>query len=370
VVAAIGRLLTNAGPRLFAFVYEFPSNCLCDVYAMGSTVSRGAVHLTTISINQLQIGQKLDHYIIESLASQSGMACVYRATDLVNGRSVAIKVPHFEAESDPVFFDRFKREEEIGKRLDHPGVMKVLETDDRSRVYMVMEWIDGQLLRRILTDAKKLTVERAVRLTVKLCEALNYVHNQGVVHRDLKPENIMVASEDQIKLIDFGIASRSGARRLTFGKLTRTMGTADYISPEQVKSNRSDARSDLYAVGVMLYEMLTGELPFQGPNPLAVMNDRLLNDPVPPRERNPEISPQLQEIVYRALERKPEHRYASAREFANDLRNPDAVGVEERTEFRNWKIRRSTGPKRFVVFATLAMIPIILLILLLVAARH
>ena len=323
-----------------------------------------------LSMNELEVGDRLDHFCIESLAAQSGMASIYRATDVRNGGIVAIKVPHFEVESDPLLFDRFKREKEIGKKLDHPGVMKVFEDEDPSRVYMVMEWIDGRPLRRVLADEKKLTIERAVHLTAEICEALNYVHNQGVVHRDLKPENIMVNSEDRIKLIDFGIASNAKARRLTFGKLTRTMGTADYISPEQVKSNRSDARSDLYAVGVMFYEMLTGEVPFQGPNPLAVMNDRLLNDPIPPREVNPQISPQLQEIIYRALERNPENRYDSAREFALDLRNPESVvGVAERRELRDWKIRRSTRPKTVALYTALAMIPVVIFILLLIAAR-
>jgi len=233
-----------------------------------------------------------------------------------------------------------------------------------------MEWIDGRLLRRILSDEKKLTIERAVRITVEICEALKYIHNQGVVHRDLKPENIMVDSEDRIKLIDFGIASCAGARRLTFGKLTRTMGTADYISPEQVKSNRSDGRSDLYAVGIMLYEMLTGELPFQGHNAFAVMNDRLLNDPVPPREHNPQISIELQEIIYRALERKPENRYASAREFTSDLLNPTSVGVAERNELRNWKIRRLTRTKAVLFYTAVAMVPVLIFILLLIAGRH
>ncbi len=320
-------------------------------------------------MNGLQIGERLDHFCIESLVAQSGMASIYRATDVRNGRIVGLKIPHFEVESDPVLFDRFKREEEIGKRLTHPGVMKVFDSEDRSRVYMVMEWIDGRLLRRILSDEKKLTIERAVRITVEICEALKYIHSQGVVHRDLKPENIMVDSEDRIKLIDFGIASSAGARRLTFGKLTRTMGTADYISPEQVKSNRSDGRSDLYAVGIMLYEMLTGELPFQGNNAFAVMNDRLLNDPVPPREHNPQISIELQEIIYRALERRPENRYASAREFVNDLRNPASVGVADRSELKTWKVRRSTRTKTVLVYTGLAMIPVVIFILLLVAAR-
>jgi eukaryotic-like serine/threonine-protein kinase len=322
-----------------------------------------------LSTSELQVGERLDDFRIDSLAAQSGMASIYRATNVKSGRVVAIKVPHFEVESDPLLFDRFKREEEIGKKLDHPGVIKVLANDDPSRLYMVMEWAEGRLLRRILSEEKKLTIERAVRLTIEICEALSYIHSQGIVHRDLKPENIMVDSEERIKLIDFGIARSAGAKRLTFGKLTRTMGTADYISPEQIKSNRSDARSDLYAVGVMLYEMLTGELPFNGPNALAAINDRLLNDPVPPRELNPQISPALQEIVYRALERNPANRYARAREFANDLKNPDSVGVADRSELKDWKVRRSTRPKTLLLYGVLAMIPIIIMTLLLIVAR-
>ena len=323
----------------------------------------------TLSLSELPVGERLDDFCIESLAAQSGMATVYRATDMRDGRVVAIKIPHFEVESDPLLFDRFKREEEIGKRLDHPGVIKVFANDNPSRVYLVMQWAEGRLLRRLLEDEKRLPIERAVHLTVEICEALNYIHAQGVVHRDLKPENIMVDSDDRIKLMDFGIASSAGARRLTFGKLTRTMGTADYISPEQVKSNRGDARSDLYAVGVMLYEMLTGELPFNGPNALAAINDRLLNDPIPPRELNPQISPELQEVVYRALERNPANRYASAREFANDLRNPDSVGVADRSELKNWKVRRSTRPKKVLYCVALALIPILVMTLLLLVAR-
>ena len=324
----------------------------------------------------LQVGDTVDHYRIESLAAEGGMASIYRAMDLQTGMCVAIKVPHFEAESDPVFFERFKREEEIGRRLDHPGVMKVLAdgNGDRSRVYMVMEWLDGRLLRKVLSEEKKLTPQRATAIALRICEALEYIHSQGVVHRDLKPENIMVDSEDRIKLIDFGIASSAGARRLTFGKFTHSMGTPDYVAPEQVKSKRGDARSDVYALGVIFYEMLTGEMPFEGPNPLVVLNDRLVNHPIPPRERDPEISPHLQEIIYRALERDPAKRYAGAREFANDLRNPDSVGVAERSELRDWKVRRSkrsTGSKMVLFYATVALIPIVIMVLLLITAhRH
>ena len=320
-------------------------------------------------MDELQIGHQLDHFLIESLAAKSGMASIYRAIDVRSGQMVAIKVPRFEVEVDPLLFDRFKREEQIGRKLNHPGVMKVFDNENPGRVYMVMEWIDGRLLRHLLDEEKKLPPERAVRLTIQICKALDYIHSQGVVHRDLKPENIMVDSQDRIKLIDFGIASNARARRLTFGRLTRTMGTADYISPEQIKSNCSDARSDIYALGVVLYEMLTGQLPFQGSNPLAVMNDRLLNDPIPPREVKPEISPQLQEIIYRALERKPENRYPSARGFASDLENPASVGISERPELRAWKRRRTVRPKTVMFYAVMAMIPIVILILLLITAR-
>ncbi len=315
-------------------------------------------------------GSQLDHYRMENLVARSGMASIYRATDLQNERSVAIKIPHPEVEADPLFYDRFKREEEIGKKLDHPGVMKVYGDDDRSRVYMVMEWVDGRLLRQILIEQKKLPIDRAIHITLGICDALEYIHSKGVVHRDLKPENIMVDSEDRVKLIDFGIAGSEGMRRLTFARLTAAMGTPDYISPEQVKSKRGDARSDIYALGVMLYEMLTGDVPFHGPSAFAIMNDRLLNNPVPPRELNPEISPQLQEIIYRALERNPANRYASAREMAHDLRDPSQVGVAERPELRDWKMRRSPRGRQILFYILLAMIPIVIFGFMLFVAMH
>jgi len=317
----------------------------------------------------LQAGDFLDHFRIESLVSQGGMATVYRAVDTRSARTVAIKVPHFEVEADPLLFDRFKREKEIGKQLDHRGVMRVFENEEPSSHYMVVEWIDGRGLRQILTEEKHLGMERSVRLALEICEALDYIHAKGVVHRDLKPENIMVDAQDRIKLIDFGIAGSANARRLTFGKLTRTMGTADYISPEQVKSQRGDARSDVYALGVIFYEMLTGEVPFTGPNALVVLNERLISDPVPPRQVNPQITPQLQEIIFRALERQPEHRYASAREFANDLNHPETVAVAERRELRSWRSRRSAKRRVALLYAALAMIPVVIFVLLLIVAH-
>jgi eukaryotic-like serine/threonine-protein kinase len=287
------------------------------------------------------------------------MASIFRATDTRSGTPVAIKVPHPEMEADPVFFDRFHREQDIGKALDHPGVMKVYAVEDPSQLYMVMEWVEGRLLRKILDEQKKLPAERAVRIALGICEALSYIHSHGVVHRDLKPENIMVDAEDHIKLIDFGIAGQTGARRLTFAKLSQVMGTPEYISPEQVKGKRGDARSDIYALGVMLYEMLTGKAPFEGPNPFAIMNDRLLNNPVPPREVDPSISPELQEIIYRAIERDPKNRYANAHEMALDLQHPEKVGVSERPELHDWKRRRTPWLRRVLFYIMLIMIPVV-----------
>jgi serine/threonine protein kinase len=318
----------------------------------------------------LHSGDLLDHFRIENLVARSGMASIFKATDTRTGQQVAIKIPHPEMEADVVLYDRFKREKEIGQKLNHPGVMKVFPDDNPSQVYMVMEWVEGRLLREVLIEQKKFPVARAVSITRQIGDILAYIHSQGVVHRDLKPENIMVDSEGNLKLIDFGIAGHEGSRRLTFAKLSQVMGTPDYISPEQVKGKRGDGRSDLYALGVMLYEMLTGETPFQGPNPFARMNDRLLNNPIPPRELDASISPQLQEVIYRALERDPKNRYPTGKEFEWDLEHLDQVGVSERAELTEWKKRRTAWPRKLAFYFMLAMIPVVVFGLLIWVARH
>ena len=320
-------------------------------------------------MNGLHAEDVLDHYRIERLVARSGMATIYKAIDEVDGKAVAVKIPHPEMEADPVLFDRFKREQEIGEKLDHPGVMKVYKDDRRKRIYMVMEWVEGRLLREELKGVK-LPPQRAAKIIADICDALDYVHAHGVTHRDMKPENIMIGENDSIKLIDFGIAGNEGSKRLTFAKLSNVMGTPDYISPEQVKGKRGDGRSDIYAVGVMLYEMLTGKVPFNGDNALITMNERLLNNPIPPRELEPSITPELQEIIYRALERDPKNRYAHAAEMATDLRHQDQVGVAERAELHDWRKKKSQLPGKILMYIGLGLIPIVIFSLLLWVARR
>ena len=314
-------------------------------------------------MTSLRTGEQLDDFRVEDLIARGGMASIFRATDLRTGLSVALKVPHPETESDVVFFDRFRREEEIGCEMDHPGVIKVLARQGRRRrAWIALEWVEGRSLRAVLDETGSLSPERAARIALSVCDALDYLHGRGVVHRDLKPENIMLVAADEIKLLDFGIAAKAGARRLTFGRLSRIMGTPDYISPEQVRGERGNARSDIYSLGVVLYEMVAGRTPFCGENPFLVMNDRLKNTPASLEECAPEVPPRLAAVIFKALARDPGKRYRTASEFARDLACPDEAEIDDTCEER--------VVKKALTFSILAMIPAVLFVLLLYVARH
>ena len=269
--------------------------------------------------------------ILESLG-QGGMNDAYKARDRASGRLVVLKIPFTSLIGDPATYSRYQRELEIGKRLHHPNIQELLDEgrlDGGVAPYLVLEYVDGTLLREYLREHAPLPVDEAVNITVQLADALQYCHQHGVVHRDLKPENILIELDGTVKLVDFGIALLQGARRLTFRRLTSGFGTPDYMAPEQVQGDRGDARTDVYAVGVMLYEMLTGDVPYRGDSPLAVMSQRVTTDAPLLSSKRSDLLPQLEAVVWRALRREPAERYASMTDLRHDLTHLDEVKIPE-----------------------------------------
>ena len=235
--------------------------------------------------HELGVGDLLDErFEITDVIAKSGMASLFKANDRQTGHAVALKVPYLQIESDPAGFDRFRREEEIGLLLNHPYILKVFPAEKKSRPYLVMEYLEGQTLSELLKSVRPLPEPDAVKIASRICEALDYMHQRGVVHRDLKPQNIMLCNDGSIRIMDFGIAKALASRRLTFVGFTPAMGTPDYMAPEQVRGSRGDQRTDIYSLGAILYEMATGEPPFGGDSAYVIMNARVTGDPVAPRK--------------------------------------------------------------------------------------
>ncbi|HEY2526020.1 MAG TPA: serine/threonine-protein kinase [Candidatus Binataceae bacterium] len=283
-------------------------------------------------MREVSAGEKLDQYDLTELIARSGMASIFKAHDRLSGATVAIKVPYLQFESDVVFYRRFQREEEIGRRLDHPNVIKVLAPRHRSRMYIVMEYVDGISLRAIMREQQPFATERALEFARQICEAMVYMHRNGIIHRDLKPENALITADGKLKLMDFGIALDESARRLTWSGLKTTLGTPDYMAPEQVSGRHGDARTDVYALGTILFEMVTGNLPFSGDSVYAMMRAKASEDPQPPSAFMPEIDPHLEEVILHAIERSPRNRYQSTAEMLADLKDPANVPVTGRAK--------------------------------------
>lgn len=293
---------------------------------------------------ELEPGLVIDgRFRICATVGRSGMATIYRAEDLLmGGREVALKIPLLRVESDPACFARFLNEEEAGLRFDHPYLVTVHRVEGRkSRPYLAMEFLRGSPLAHVMDRMRPLPEGDALKIAAMICEALAHMHGRGVIHRDLKPSNIMICRDGGFRLFDFGLASPPLRRRGVFAWLTPTLGTPEYMAPEQVRNGSIDERADVYGVGAILYEMLTGEVPFRREDPWASGFARLSGDPKAPRLLNPKLSTQAEEIVLRALRRKPADRFQTVLEFKAALDAPDRVPV---TGLRD-RLQISKGPR-------------------------
>jgi beta-lactam-binding protein with PASTA domain/tRNA A-37 threonylcarbamoyl transferase component Bud32 len=258
-------------------------------------------------------------YEIDSVLGEGGMAKVFRGTDKVLGRTVAVKVLAPQFAKDHQFVTRFRREAQAAAGLNHPNVVSVYDTGSEDGIHwIVMEFVDGRTLKTVVREEGPLLPERAVEIAQAICLALSTAHEKGLVHRDIKPGNIMLTPSGETKVMDFGIArATAGADTLT--QTAAVLGTAAYLSPEQAQGKPVDARSDIYAVGCVLYEMLTAHPPFEGDSPVAIAYKHVRETPTPPSRLNGDVPGELDAIVLKAMAKNPDNRYQTTREMAEDL---------------------------------------------------
>ncbi|MBL7489902.1 Stk1 family PASTA domain-containing Ser/Thr kinase [Frankia sp. AgB1.9] len=265
-----------------------------------------------------------DRYELGAGIGYGGMAEVYRGRDIRLGRDVAIKVLRSDLARDPNFLKRFQREAQSAAGLNHPAIVSVYDTGEDiingSRLpYIVMEFVEGRTLREVLQQEGPFPERRAMEITSDICAALDYSHRLGIIHRDVKPANVMLSPDGSVKVMDFGIAKANNATSSTMTATQAVIGTAQYLSPEQAQGKKVDARSDVYSTGVLFYELLTGEPPFRGDNPVAVAYQHVREIPDPPSRHNPQLSAAADAVTLHALEKEPDDRYGSAGEMRDDL---------------------------------------------------
>jgi serine/threonine-protein kinase len=288
-------------------------------------------------------------FVLHEAIGRSGAATIYRAQDqAAGGRTVAVKVPLARVEADPVAFGRFEREERIGSKLDDPGMLKFIPVAaPKSRPFIVTEFIDGCTLALVIHRAAPLPEADALKIASVICGILARLHARGIMHRDLKPSNIMVRRDRRLCLMDFGLSAEISDGPGFLAALTPLFGTPEYMAPEQVRNKRNDARTDLYSLGVILYQMLTGVLPFKAQDPWKAAHMKVAGDPPAPRSVNPAISPQAEEIVLHAMQRRPGDRYPTALSLKAELDAPGKVhvtGMSLRLRAHHWRLSLQGTP--------------------------
>ena len=263
-------------------------------------------------------------YELDGIVGRGGMAEVFRARDIRLDRIVAVKTLREDLARDATFQARFRREAQSAASLNHPSIVAVYDTGEDNEgpshvPYIVMEYVDGRTLRDLLRDDRRLLPERALEITDGVLRALDYSHRNGIIHRDIKPGNVMLTRTGEVKVMDFGIARAVSDAQATMTQTAQVIGTAQYLSPEQARGERVDARSDLYSTGCLLYELLTGRPPFLGDSPVAIAYQHVRENPVPPSQLDPEIPAWADSIVLRAMAKDPADRYQSAADMRTDI---------------------------------------------------
>lgn len=269
-------------------------------------------------------------YELQSRLGRGGMATVFRGSDRVLGRSVAVKVLASTFAKDGTFVERFRREAQAAAGLNHPNVVAVFDTGSDDGVhYIVMEYVEGRTLADVIREEGALPPTRAAEIAATACHALSSAHEKGMVHRDVKPGNVLLTSDGGVKVADFGIARVVSGEPLTV--TGSVMGTASYLSPEQATGSKVDRRSDIYSLGCVLYEMLTGRIPFEGDTPVSIAYKHVEEEPTAPSSVNPAVPSALEAVVKRAMAKSPTDRYQSADEMARDLRHAAAGAAPQTT---------------------------------------
>jgi serine/threonine-protein kinase len=274
------------------------------------------------------------------------MATIFKALDLQTRHLVVVKAALPEFEGSRGSSARFASEATVIGKMHHPGIPKVISTRPKSRPYLVIEYIEGQTLSDLLTDRGPLPVGEALQFMSGLCDIVEHMHQRGIVHRDLKPGNIIISDDGSPHVIDFGISKVSLGERMILGWMSPKTGTPEYMSPEQIHGDRTDARTDVYSLGAVMYEMITGILPFHGDSPDVIIAGRLSHNPRPPREINSTVTKQVEEIVLHAMAPRRADRYRSAAAMKAEVDFPESIRVTG--AYRNPR-KPSAWPRRLRV---------------------
>jgi eukaryotic-like serine/threonine-protein kinase len=319
-------------------------------------------------------GDLIGHYVIERPLGRGGEASAFQARDAESGRRVVVKVLEPSRVGEVAAFERFRREVAIGRLVEHPGIPQIVEAREDGRPpYIVLEYMEGQSLRGIIDQGRQLPLERALEIATSLAEVLAYCHAHHIYHRDLKPENILVDAKGGVKIIDFGIALLEGAPRVTWRGFSGLVGTPEYMAPEQIRGERGGPQTDVYALGLILYEMLAGRPPFHSPNPLATMYQHLNMSVEPLHHLRPAVPASVAAIVARAMRRRKEERFADAGELHEVLRHAESVNTSilDRPDPPMGTPPRDNLPRRsLIMLGVVALATAALVVLTEVLLRH